>query len=163
MVIWIIGLSGSGKTFFADKIYKKLKKKTDRLIWIDGDEIRQNFTFNLGYSLKDRKKNSSFIRKLCLFLESKGFVVICSILSIFPSHQRSNKKLFKKYIQIYIKANLQKLKKRNSNKVYKKKNVVGVNIKFPKPYKSNFTINNNFFDNNEDLINKIANKVNVKN
>ena len=39
--------------------------------------------------------------------------------------------------------------------MYKKKNVVGVNIKFPKPYKSNFTINNNFFDNNEDLINKI--------
>ena len=73
---------------------------------------KKNFTFNLGYSLKDRKKNSSFIRKLYLFLESKGFVVICYILSIFPSHQRSNKKLFKKYIQIYIKANLQKLKKR---------------------------------------------------
>ena len=71
MVIWLIGKSGSGKTFFAKKILSKIKKKK---IHIDGDEIREKFFKNkLGFDIKSRRRNAEFIVDLCKYLESKVF------------------------------------------------------------------------------------------
>ena len=85
MVIWIIGLSGSGKTFLSKKIFKKLNGKK---ILVDGDVVRKYLTYDLSYTKKDREKNSQFISDLCKFLEIQGFTVVCSILSIFRKHQK---------------------------------------------------------------------------
>ena len=161
MVIWLIGLSGSGKSFFANKIFKSLKKKNKKVIWLDGDEIRKYITYDLGYSLQDRKKNSILISNLCNFLEKKGFIVICSILSIFKEHQKKNRKIFKKYLQIYIKSDLKKLIKENNKKIYKGKNIVGKDIKFTKPFKSDFIIENSKKDKvDKILLSKIIKKIN---
>ena len=98
MVIWIIGLSGSGKTYLAKNLFKNMREKK---IMVDGDMVRKYITYKLKYSIKDREKNSQLISDLCKFLEKQGFLVICSILSIFTEHQkinnvRKNKKEFKK-------------------------------------------------------------------
>ena len=98
MVIWFVGLSGSGKSYFANQILRILNKKKIKAIHIDGDEVRKYITKDLKYSVNDRKKNSILISGLCKFLEAKGYTVICSILSIFPKHQKNNRKIFKKYI-----------------------------------------------------------------
>ena len=82
MVIWLIGISGSGKSFYSKKIYNLIKKRK-KTILIDGDEVRRYITYNLKYSKKDREKNSLIISDICKFLEIKGYIVICSILSIF--------------------------------------------------------------------------------
>ena len=145
MVIWIIGLSGSGKTFYANKINDHLKKKRKKTIIIDGDEVRKYINYDLKYNLEDREKNSKIIQKICHFLESKDFIVICSILSIIKKHQKQNRKLFKKYFQIYLKTNKGNLVKTYKKKTYSlKKNVVGRDIKFPQPYKSHLIIKNDF-------------------
>ena len=157
MVIWFIGLSGSGKTFFANKLAKKINKKK---ILIDGDEVRKYITYDLGYSIKDRKKNSILISRLCKFLENKGYVVICSILSIFKDHQKNNRQYFKKYFQIYIKSKKSDLIKRSRNKVYlKKKQVVGKDIKFNTPYKNDLIIKNDYNKGYRLQIEKIYRKI----
>ena len=161
MVIWIIGLSGSGKTFYSEKICKILSKKK-KVIHIDGDEVRKYINYNLKYTKKDRKKNSLIIRNFCNFLEKKEYIVICSILSIFRDHQKGNRKLFKKYFQIYIKSEISMIKNRNKKKIYSKKNVVGKNITFPTPYKSDITIVNNFDNNYKKNIKLIIKKINGK-
>ena len=57
MVIWIIGKSGSGKTYLSKHLIKSLKKKKlKKIIWIDGDKFRKKYSKDLGYSLVDRKK-----------------------------------------------------------------------------------------------------------
>ena len=141
MVIWIIGLSGSGKSHYAKILHKKLKHS----IIVDGDEVRKYMTFKLGYKLSDRKQNSEIISNLCNFLEKQGLIVICPILSIFTQHQKENRKKFTNYYQIYIKSDLKNLIKRNSKNIYEnKKNVVGCDIKFPKPHKSDLTILNTY-------------------
>ena len=63
MVIWIIGMSGSGKSHYAKILHKKLKNS----IIVDGDEVRKYMTFKLGYKLSDRKQNSEIISNLCNF------------------------------------------------------------------------------------------------
>ena len=162
MVVWLIGLSGSGKSFFARKFVSELNKRNKKVIWIDGDNVRKYITFDLGYSLNDRKKNSFLISNLCNFLEKKNYIVICSILSIFREHQKRNRKIFKKYLQIYIKSDLKKLILQNNKKIYKKKNVVGIDIKFPEPYKSDFIINNSSKKEvDRKIFNDIIKRINV--
>ena len=132
MVIWIIGLSGSGKTFYANKINDHLKKKRKKTIIIDGDEVRKYINYDLKYNLEDREKNSKIIQKICHFLESKDFIVICSILSIIKKHQKQNRKLFKKYFQIYLKTNKENLVKTyKKKKLFFKKKCCGTRYKVP--------------------------------
>tara|TARA_B110000037_G_C17121034_1_gene505831 strand:+ start:3121 stop:3609 length:489 start_codon:yes stop_codon:yes gene_type:complete len=161
MVIWFIGLSGAGKSFFSKKIFNKINKKNKPAVLVDGDEVRKYFNSELGYSKKEREINSIFIRKLCKYLESKRFNVVCSILSIFPKHQKENRKIFKKYIQVYVKSDIKKLIERNNNRVYKKtKKVVGRDIEFPKPYKSDFIIENDFKETHKEILKRIIKKIN---
>ena len=41
MVVWIIGKSGVGKSYFAKKILNKLKIKKKKIFWIYGDKFRK--------------------------------------------------------------------------------------------------------------------------
>lgn len=157
MVIYIIGLSGSGKTYLAKRILKDLGNL--RKIHIDGDEVRKYLTYNLGYSYKDRRKNSIFTSDLCKFLEEQNFIVVCSTLSNYRDHQKENRKKYKNYLQIYIESELKNLSKRNKKNIYSKKNVVGKDIKFVKPVKNDFIIKNNFKPFQNNLINKIISKI----
>ena len=101
--IWI------GKTYLAKSLYRSFRGKK---IIVDGDIVRKYITYNLKYSKKDRKKNSQIISDLCQFLEAQGFLVICSILSIFTEHQKKNREKFKNYFQIFINSNISNLKKK---------------------------------------------------
>ena len=83
--------------------------------------------------------------QIYVIFEKQGLIVICPILSIFTQHQKENRKKFSNYYQIYIKSDLKNLIKRNSKNIYEnKKNVVGYDIKFPKPHKSDLTILNTY-------------------
>ncbi len=159
MIIWIIGKSGSGKTYFAKLLKKSLEKKYKRIIHIDGDEVRDTISKDLGYSRIDRKKNSLRIQGLCKLLENQNNLVICSILSIFKEHQRINRRYFQNYYQIYIRSDSKILEQKSLKKVYKlKKNVVGKDIKFVEPYKSDYIIKNDYIKNlNSDV--KIIKKI----
>ena len=164
MVIWIIGKSGAGKSYFARLLVKNLKKKVKKVFWIDGDNFRKKYSRDLGYSIKDRKKNSLRIQNFYKKKEKINDVVICSLLSIFKDHQRKNQKIFRNYFQIYLKVKDKILQQRNKKNIYSKKlNVVGKDIKFPEPFKSNIVIKNQF-NKKKSLINlkKILNKINDK-
>ena len=56
MVIWVIGLSGAGKTTLAKEVMSRAKKINKKLVHIDGDALREIFDNDLGHSIDDRKK-----------------------------------------------------------------------------------------------------------
>jgi len=146
MVIWILGLSGSGKSYISKKLQKKLKKN---FIIIDGDVVRKIFENDLGHTKKDRKKNANRISKLVAYLSNNGCNIIVPVLSLFPEWLKWNRKKIKNYYEVFIDVPLDKLIKRNSKQIYKKnkkinKNVVGLDIKFPKPKNSDLILENKF-------------------
>lgn len=157
MILWITGLSGSGKTTYSkyliNKFNKRIKKK---VIHIDGDKFRSIFN-DLKYTLSDRLKNAERVSKLVNFLnKSNEFIIIVSILSISQKWLNWNRRNNKNYFQVFIDVPIDILRKRNIRNVYKKKNVVGINIKYIKPLNNDFVIKNNF---KKLLLKKEVNKI----
>lgn len=124
--IWFYGYSGCGKTFAS----KFLKNKIKNSILVDGDEVRKYISFDLGYSLKERKIQ---VRRICgiakILLKTRLFPIISTVY--FNSYTKKFC-LKNKILPIkIIRKNIKKIFK--SHKTYKSKcNVVGVDIDYPK-------------------------------
>ena len=152
MVIWIIGMSGAGKSTIGRRVYELIKNDQPNTVLIDGDTIRDIFKhddFKTDYSLEQRKKNAQRITQLCKWLDSQGINVICCILSIFEDLRCKNNELFSSYFEVYISAPIEFLKKyRDYRGIYAQadkgqlKDVVGIDIKFPEPKSSDLVIVN---------------------
>lgn len=155
MVIWIIGKSGVGKTFFGKKVFNYLLKKKIKSFHIDGDEFRKFISPELGYKLKDRKVNGIRVQNLCKYFEYKDYIVIVSMQSAFPEMQIENKIIFKKYIQINIEPKSKKILKNKSNVKKIKKNIVGGDIEY-KPIKGNLNLVNDYTNFEKNLKKIIA-------
>ena len=134
--VWFYGVAGSGKTV-ASRFFKKIIKNC---FVLDGDRIRKYVSFDLGYTIKDRKVQVSRVFGLVkLSLESKIFPVVSTVYM----NQNMKQKLKKqKIFLINITRDLKNIK--NRKKIYNNKtnHVVGVDIKMPK-LKNEFKIVNN--------------------
>jgi len=156
MVIWIIGLSGSGKTTLANAVYEKLQKNDIQAVILDGDDIRETFGNDLGYSIDDRRRNAERICRLGRYLENYKINVIVPILSIFSEHREWNKKNLQEYREVFIDSTIESLISRDTKGIYKRflmgeiNNVAGMDLEFEEPNNPDIHIKNN--KNQEDLL-----------
>lgn len=155
MVIWIIGLSASGKTTLGKVLYEMWKKDEPNTVFLDGDDVRKIFKHEnqtQHYTIEERKRNSDRICELCEWLDMQGINVVCSVLSLFEEARDWNRKTYSKYFEVYIDVPMEILKKREKKGLYagaasgKIKNVAGVDIPFPTPKTPDFV-----FDNSKDI------------
>jgi adenylyl-sulfate kinase len=148
MVVWLIGLSGAGKTTLAQEIVASVSIKNNNIVLIDGDVVREIFGNDLGYSMEDRLLNAKRICQLGKFLDDQGVNVVCAILSIFPETREWNRKYIKNYYEVYIETPLEILANRDSKGIYGKykqgeiSEVAGIDIEFPVPDKADLVIKN---------------------
>tara|TARA_B100001287_G_scaffold131364_1_gene110654 strand:- start:4698 stop:5129 length:432 start_codon:yes stop_codon:yes gene_type:complete len=82
MIYWFYGQPGSGKTTLGDALGKVLDNGINKVIRIDGDEMRSIFK-NTDYSEEGRKKNLRKVNDLIRFLYHKNFTVIVSVVAPF--------------------------------------------------------------------------------
>tara|TARA_B100001121_G_C18628495_1_gene593078 strand:+ start:361 stop:885 length:525 start_codon:yes stop_codon:yes gene_type:complete len=161
MIIWLTGMSGSGKSTLSNILIKKFKKKDINFISVDGDVVRDLFDNDLNHSLKHRLKQINRIKKITKFLNLQKQNVIVSALYSNPEILENNRKIFKNYFEVYLKVPISILLKRDIKNLYKRalnkkiKNVVGVDIPWIEPKKSNLLI-----DQSKKITpNKIANEI----
>lgn len=148
MVLWLIGLSGAGKTTLAKELVSLARKDVSNIVLIDGDIIRELFSNDLGHSLEDRKKNADRLCHLCKFMDDQQIHVVCAILSLFPESREWNRKNIRNYFEVFIDAPFEHLVERDYKGLYYKalnkkiKDVAGVDIEFAQPTNSDLIIKN---------------------
>ncbi len=151
ILFWITGLSGSGKTTLAKKLFPFINKKYGASIHLDGDQLRNILNLH-GYSFKDRISNSEKFTKIAKILTDQGINVIFSLVGLMNKPRAWNRKNISKYVEIYIKSDVNKIISKNKKKIYKKKtNIVGVNIKPQFPKNPDIIIDNTLDDDIQNL------------
>jgi len=148
MVVWIIGLSGAGKTTLANEVVARVRRDRNNVILIDGDMVREVFGNDLGHTMKDRHTNAQRICQLGKLLDDQGIHVVCAILSIFPETRAWNRENLKNYYEVFIDTPMQDLVQRDSKGIYRRFNsgeirdVAGMDIEFPRPDNADLVIHN---------------------
>lgn len=134
-VYWLTGLSGAGKTTIGRLWYEELKRTGEATVFLDGDELRQVFGGQMGYTLEDRRKAAMNYARLCALLSRQGLTVICCTISMFDSVRAWNRENIPGYVEIYIKASIETLRRRDQKGLYSagKQNVAGVDFKVELP------------------------------
>ncbi len=151
-LIWITGLSGSGKSEIGKLILPMIKKKIGPTILINGDDLRNIFKL-YGYTKKDRLENAKKFYGLYKLITDQGINVIFCVVSMFDAVRSWNKKYINNYIEIYIKTELKKIIQQNKKETYfnNKKNIVGIDIKPELPKNPDITITNDFKKNTKEI------------
>ena len=154
-------MSGAGKTTIGKKLLPMLNKHIGKFVFIDGDEVREIFGNDLSHKLEDRRKNANRIKHLCKLFDKNNINVVCCILSIFEETRDWNRKNLKKYKEIGIKVSMNELIRRDQKGLYKGalkneiKNVVGFDIPFEEPSKSDIIIENDGDESIDDIVSKL--------
>ncbi len=149
MIIWFTGLSGSGKTTLAKYMHRNIKSSHKNSVYLDGDLIRKHFSMEQesDYTYEGRRKNAETIHQLSLILDEQKINVICAIQLIFNDIRSLNRKVFSSYQEIHITCSVETLKRRDTKSLYKlydqkkAKNIIGIDIPYPKPCDFNFELN----------------------
>ncbi|NTW68484.1 MAG: adenylyl-sulfate kinase [Chlorobiaceae bacterium] len=148
MVVWLIGLSGTGKTTLANQVVERIRQSNGKVVLLDGDLIRNLFGNDVDHTIEGRRRNAERLSVLSKFLADQGIHVVAAVLSIFPEWRRWNREHIPDYSEVYIKASMETLLRRDIKNLYARAakgeivNVVGVDIPFPEPENPELVIEN---------------------
>lgn len=150
--IYLIGLSGSGKTTIANTLKNKLQELVDRPISIlDGDIVRKNLSKGLGFSREDRSTNVRRIGYVASEIVKHRGIVICSNIAPYEDDRLENRKIISEvggYIEVFVNTSLETCEDRDVKGLYKlaRKGVIkeftGISDPFEKPEHSDIILNN---------------------
>lgn len=148
MVIWIIGLSGAGKTTLATQVVERIRQVNGKVVLLDGDVVRALFRNDVDHTIEGRLRNAERLSVLSKFLAGQGVHVVAAVLSIFPEWRRWNRQNIPEYSEVYLKTSMHTLRRRDTKNLYARAakgqivNVVGVDIPFPEPESPELVIDN---------------------
>ncbi|MFT5749900.1 MAG: adenylylsulfate kinase [Ancylomarina sp.] len=140
-VIWMTGLSGSGKTTIAIGLEKELQKRGFLTQILDGDNIRTGINKNLGFSDEDRTENIRRIAEVSKLFINCGIITINCFVSPTLSIREQAKEIIGDvdFREIYVNASYDECEKRDVKGLYKKarngeiKNFTGLDAPFEAP------------------------------
>ncbi len=121
-VIWMTGMSGSGKSTIAQALERKLYNEGFFAQVLDGDNIRIGINNNLGFSLEDRRENVRRIAEVAKLYLNSGMITLNSFISPTKEIRQFAKDIVgeEDFIEIYINAPLEVCEARDVKGLYKK-------------------------------------------
>jgi len=141
IVLWMTGLSGSGKSTIAKGLEKKLHSAGFLTQVLDGDNVRSGINNNLGFSAEDRLENIRRISEVSKLFLNCGIVTICSFVSPTIAIRQQAKDIIgvENFAEVFINTPLEICEQRDVKGLYKKarageiKQFTGIDAPFEAP------------------------------
>lgn len=147
LVIWMTGLSGSGKSTIAIGLEKKLFENGVLTQVLDGDNVRTGINNNLGFSESDREENIRRIAEVSKLFLNCGIVCInCFVSPTIAIRKKAKSIIGNDFIEVFINTPLEECEKRDVKGLYKKarageiKDFTGINAPFEAPINADIVI-----------------------
>jgi adenylylsulfate kinase len=122
LVIWLTGLSGSGKTTVANGLHTVLKECRINSIVLDGDNIRNGINADLDFSAEGRKENIRRVMEIAKLFSDNGTVVIAAFISPYKADRDKAKSLIGQnhFREVYVSTSLAVCESRDTKGLYEK-------------------------------------------
>ena len=171
ILIWLSGISGSGKSTIANELEKKLYENNFLSYLLDGDNIRIGLNKDLGFTDDDRKENIRRISEVSRLMLDAGLIVITAFISPFKEERQLAKSLVleENYFLVHVDCSVEKCEERDVKGLYKKarageiKNFTGIDSPYEVPENPNLIVNTEKESVNESvekIFNAIKGKIN---
>lgn len=141
MMLWLTGLSGSGKSTVAIALERELHKRGLLCRILDGDNIRSGINNNLGFSEEDRIENIRRIAEIGKLFVDTGIIAIAAFISPNNDLRQMAARIIgsEDFLEIFISTPLEECEKRDVKGLYAKarrgeiKNFTGISAPFEAP------------------------------
>lgn len=122
MVVWLTGLSGSGKTTIAELLRTRLSGQWRLVYILDGDTLRSGLNSDLGFTLEDRKENVRRTAEVAKILSKDlGYTVLVAMITPTDElRELARSTVGRGFRQIYVKCSLEICEQRDVKGLYKR-------------------------------------------
>lgn len=147
-VIWLTGLSGSGKSTIANEVAKELFASGRHAYVLDGDNLRLGLNKDLGFSKAGRAENVRRVSEVAKLMLDAGLIVIVALVSPFRVDRDQARELFKpgEFIEVWINTPPELCAARDPKGLYQKaasgelQNLTGVGQEYEPPLNAELVI-----------------------
>jgi bifunctional enzyme CysN/CysC len=146
-ILWLTGLSGAGKSTLAVELEHCLFAKGCQSFLLDGDNLRQTLSADLGFSRKDRAENIRRVGEVAALFADAGVIVIAALISPYRADRDQIRAAHgQRFNEVYINAPLHVCEARDAKGLYRRarvgeiKEFTGISAPYEPPIKPDLEI-----------------------
>jgi bifunctional enzyme CysN/CysC len=119
-VVWLTGLSGSGKTTIAREVERRLFERGCRTMLLDGDQLRHGLCRDLSFSPSDRTENIRRAGEVARLFFEQGCIVLCAFVSPYIEDRARARRLLPagRFVEVFVKASADICRQRDPKGLY---------------------------------------------
>ena len=118
--VWLTGLPSAGKTTVARELAPLLRERGWNVELLDGDEIRQGLSSDLGFGRKARETHAARVTYVAKVLVRNDVIPIVALISPYSSSRARARQEIGRFVEIYISTPLDVCEQRDVKGLYKK-------------------------------------------
>ncbi len=153
-VVWLTGLSGSGKSTIARLLEKRLLNEGRLAYVLDGDNVRHGLNANLGFSAEDRTENIRRVGEVAALFADAGVITITAFISPYRAGRNAARTAAPqgRFLEVHLAVDVSVCEQRDPKNLYKKarageiRDFTGIDAPYEEPRKPELTVDTSAVD-----------------